>query len=125
MQKEVLRPLFPTYGFLLFDGDVSSLNIIKYSRGINTYLHKSDGYPQIVPKEVINYFQNLQQDDGTFIFDTKCIKYGDNIKILSGVFAGIKAIFKEKTDLNRSNLLINLLGRINIINTKDQMIEKL
>ena len=35
---EVPYPLFPTYGFLLYDGYVSSLNLIKYAKGISYYL---------------------------------------------------------------------------------------
>ena len=51
--KEVKSPLFPTYGFLLFDGNISSLYEIKYSRGVKHYLQKIDGYPQLVPEKII------------------------------------------------------------------------
>ena len=94
---EVSYPLFPTYGFLLYDGYVSSLNLIKYAKGISYYLKKDNGNPGIVPQYIIDKIQ--------------------------GPLIGFNAIFKERVDELRAKLLVNLLGRINIVNLDCQKIE--
>jgi transcriptional antiterminator RfaH len=122
-QKQVLNPIFPTYGFLLYDGNVSSLYKIKYTRGIKNYLMKIDGFPQIVPEQVIKSIQELQQDDGTYLLDPNRFKPGKAVKIMSGALSGISTIFKEQIDQHRSKLIVNFLGRINLVNINSQMIE--
>ena len=120
---EVPYPLFPTYGFLLYDECVSSLNLIKYAKGINCYLHNEVGRPQKVPQYVVDKIQSLKQKDGTYSIDSRFYKYGDRVKIIKGPFIGFNAIFKERVDELRAKLLVNLLGRINIVNLDCHKIE--
>ena len=120
---EVPYPLFPTYGFLLYDGCVSSLNVIKYANGINYYLQNDDGKPQKVPQYIVDKIQSLQQKDGTYRIDSSCYKSGDRVKITKGPLFGLTAIFKERIDEFRAKLSVNLLGRINIVNLDNQKIE--
>ena len=120
---EVPYPLFPTYGFLLYDGYVSSLNLIKYAKGISYYLKKDNGNPGIVPQYIIDKIQSLKQKDGTYSIDSRCYKYGDRVKIIKGPLIGFNAIFKERADELRAKLLVNLLGRINIVNLDCYKIE--
>ena len=120
---EVPSPLFPTYGFLLYDECASSLNLIKYAKGINCYLHNEEGRPQKVPQYIVDKIQSLQQKDGTFRLDSSCYKTGDKVKITKGPLFGLTAIFKERIDEFRAKLLVNLLGRINIVNLDNQKIE--
>ena len=123
-ELKVKYPIFPLYGFLQYDGDVSSLYKIKYSRGVKYYLQHHDGHPQLLPKNVIKAIQSLKQTDGSFKLNPDRFKLGDEVKIIEGVFTGLKAIFKEQIDEWRSSLLINLIGRINKIEIHSQMIEK-
>ncbi len=120
---EVPYPLFPTYGFLLYDGYFPSLNLIKYAKGISYYLQKDNGSPSIVPQYIIDKIQSLQQKDGTYLIDTSFYKSGDKIKIIKGPFMGLSAIFKERVDDWRAKLLINLLGRLNKVDLDNQKIE--
>lgn len=123
-QLKVRRPMFPSYGFLEYDGKLSSLYEVKYSRGVSHYLQNQDGYPQFVPANVIEAIKLLKQEDGSFKLDPNRFKIGDEVNIIEGVFTGIKAIFKEQVDEFRSRLLISLLGRISEIGITTQMIEK-
>ena len=122
-QKQVSHPIFPTYGFLLYDGNASSLYKIKHTRGVKNYLQKIDGFPQIVPEKIIQSIQTLKQEDGTFLLDPNRFASGNAVKIMSGALAGITTIFKEQIDQHRSKLIVNLLGRINLVNINSQMIE--
>ena len=123
-ETKVKYPIFPLYGFLQYDGDVSSLYKIKYSIGIKYYLQHHDGLPQLLSKNVIKAIQSLKQKDGSFKLNPDRFKLGDEVKIIEGVFTGLKAIFKEQIDEWRSCLLIKLIGRINKIEIHSQMIEK-
>jgi len=121
---QVPSPVFPSYGFLSYDGEISSLNKIKYCRGVKNYLHQHNGYPQNVTEGVIKAIQLLQQEDGSYRLDPNRFRSGDKVKIIEGVLAGMIAIVKEKIDERRTQLLVNLLGRINTVNLDCQMIEK-
>lgn len=121
--SELPYPLFPTYGFLLYDGNVSSLNLIKHAKGVNYYLHMDNGQPRIVPKYIIDIIQSLQQKDGAYRIDPSSYEYGDEVKIIKGPLMGFKAIFKERIDELRATLLVNLLGRKNLVNLDNRKIE--
>ena len=81
------------------------------------------GRPQKVPQYIVDKIQSLQQKDGTYRIDSSCYKSGDKVKITKGPLFGFTAIFKEKIDEFRAKLLVNLLGRINIVNLDNQKIE--
>ena len=121
--KQVLSPIFPTYGFLLYDGNVSSLYTIKYTKGVKNYLHRFDGYPHLVSNQIIQSIKSLQLLDGSYMLDPNRFKPGESVQVMSGAIAGITAIFKEQVDKHRSKLLVNLLGRINLVNVNTNMIE--
>lgn len=121
--KQVLSPIFPTYGFLLYDGNVSSLYKIKYARGVKNYLHKFDGLPHFVPNEIIKSIESLKLLDGSYMLNPYRFKSDESVRIISGAIAGITAIFKEQVDKHRSKLLVNLLGRINIVKVNTKMVE--
>ena len=80
------------------------------------YLKNSNGIPFIVPDKIINSILNLKQSDGTYKLNQNYLKPGDDVLIVDGVLSGVKAILKEYIDEQRANLLVNLLGRINLVN---------
>ena len=125
-RKQITKPypIFPSYGFLLYDGDKSLLYKIKYTRGIKDYLKFENGEPQIVPQNIIDTIKSLKQNDGTYILDPNRLKPGDDVIINNGVFKGLKAVFGENIDQKRSELLVNLLGRIHKIKINTNYIEK-
>jgi len=125
-RKKIKKPyaIFPTYAFLLYDGNPSNLNEIKNSIGVKKYLKKNDGYPQIVPDKVIQDIQNLKQEDGSYKLDKNFLKAGDEVLIVDGVLSGIKAILNEYINEKRTQLLINFLGRENKVNLNSGMIER-
>ena len=114
-EYQVKTPMFPFYGFMEYDDQISSLNKLKYTRGINYYLQHSDGLPKVLPWKIINEIQSLKQIDGSYKFNPDRFNIGDEVKIIEGVFVGLKAIFNQKVDNLRSRLLIDLVGRINKI----------
>ena len=125
-RKKILKPypIFPSYAFLLYDGNPLSLNKIKNSIGVKKYLKKTDGFPQIVPDKVIQDIKNLKQSDGSYKLDKNFLKPGDEVLIIDGAMSGIKAIINDYIDERRAQLLVNFLGRINKVNLNTNMIER-
>ena len=124
-RKKVPYPLFPSYGFLKYDGKISSLYKIRYCHGIKYYLQYSNGQPKIISQDVINTIEYLKQKDGSYCLDPGRFKPGDEVNIVEGVLSGMRAIVKERVDECRAKLLINLLGRVNIVNLNMQVIEQI
>ena len=121
--SKIPYPIFPSYGFLFYDGDTSSLLKIKYTQGIKHYLRRNDGEPQFIPNKIIDGIESLKQNDGTYRLDEECFQLGDEVNIIEGSFIGIKAIFKQRIDEWRAQLLVNFLGRINKVTLNTRMIE--
>ena len=117
-------PIFPSYAFLLYDGDPSNLLKINYTRGVKKYLKKLNGFPQVVPNKIIQSIKNLKQNDGTYKLNKDYLRNGDEVLIVDGPLTGIRGILKEYIDDKRANLLINLLGRINLVNFDIGMVER-
>jgi len=117
-------PIFPSYAFLLYDGNPNNLVEINRTRGVKKYLRTGNGIPQIVPNIIINTIQELKQLDGTYKLNNNYLRPGDNVLIIDGVLSGIRAILKEYIDEKRASLLVNFLGRINLVNIDIGMVER-
>ena len=117
-------PIFPNYGFLYYDGNPSNLLKINRTRGVRNYLSKLNGLPQVVPNKITKSINELKQVDGTYKFNKDYLKKGDEIYIVEGALSGIKGILKEYIDDKRALLLVNLLGRMNLVNFDIGMVEK-
>ncbi len=117
-------PIFPNYGFLYYDGNPTNLLKINRTRGVRNYLSNLNGLPQVVPNKIIKNINELKQNDGTYKFDKDYLKKGDEVRIVDGALSGIKGILKEYIDDKRAFLLVNLLGRMNMVNFDIGMVEK-
>ena len=86
-------------------------------------MHKLNGLPRVVPEKVINAIKFLQNQDGSIKLDPRRFATGDNVEIIEGALCGLTAVFKEQVDEFRSKLLVNLLGRMNLINVNSELID--
>ena len=110
--KDVIdvRPLFPTYLFVLFRGD--ELKTIKYTHGVARVICFGLE-PQEVGEEIIAAIRERMDDEGFVKLEPKKVDLspGQKVKIGEGPFAGLDAIFLEELpDRERVVLLLDAVS---------------
>ncbi|GAB2649741.1 transcription/translation regulatory transformer protein RfaH [Vibrio panuliri] len=105
--KKVREPLFPSYIFINFDADVGpSFTTIRSTRGVVDFV-RCGLSPQVVSEDLIVGLKAI--DDSQ-----RCVSEipvsGDIVRVVSGQYLGVQAIYEEPDGERRSFLLINLLN---------------
>ena len=105
-----VRPLFPTYLFVLFRGD--ELKTIKYTHGVARVICFGLE-PQEVDEEIIAAIRERMDAEGFVKLEPKKVELapGQKVKIGEGPFAGLDAIFLEELpDRERVVLLLDAVS---------------
>src|SRR5512134_610128 len=105
-----IRPLFPTYLFVRFDGD--ELKTIKYTHGVARVICFGPE-PHEVGEEIIAAVRARMNEEGVVKLEPKkvVLSPGQRVKIGEGPFAGLDAIFLEELpDRERVVLLLNAVS---------------
>jgi len=105
-----VRPLFPTYLFVLFRGD--ELKTIKYTHGVARVICFGLE-PQEVDEEIIVAIRERMDAEGFVKLEPKKVELapGQKVKIGEGPFAGLDAIFLEELpDRERVVLLLDAVS---------------
>jgi len=105
-----VRPLFPTYLFVLFRGD--ELKTIKYTHGVARVICFGPE-PQEVGEEIIAAIRERMNEEGFVTLEPKKVELspGQKVKIGEGPFAGLDAIFLEELpDRERVVLLLDAVS---------------
>lgn len=105
-----VRPLFPTYLFVLFRGD--ELKTIKYTHGVARVICFGLE-PQEVDEEIIEAIRERMDAEGFVKLEPKKVDLapGQKVKIGEGPFAGLDAIFLEELpDRERVVLLLDAVS---------------
>ena len=105
-----MRPLFPTYLFVRFDGD--ELKTIKYTHGVARVICFGPE-PHEVGEEIIAAIRERMNEEGIVRLESKNISLapGQRVKIGEGPFAGLDAIFLEELpDRERVVLLLDAVS---------------
>ena len=120
-----LAPLFPNYLFIQLDNQVANFNAIRSTRGVGSFVRF--GMKQAVIDNTIieSLKQSLNSEDENKTLD-ELLSYtqGDQLEITTGPFKGLQAIFKTKDGLERSILMVKMLGQENEVTVKNQDFEK-
>lgn len=103
----VTEPVFRNYLFVKFDPAVTSAGKINNSFGVSKLLTFGDVLVKVDAK-IIEGLMALHKKERPV--DTIRPGKGEKVEISKGLFAGLEAIYKEKSGENRSMLLINMLG---------------
>ena len=109
-QEIVLRPLFPRYLFVRVNILEERWRTILSTLGVSNLIGNTDG-PFLIEDDVIDAIQKRAGDDGIFELMPRKFVAGDKIKITSGPFAELEAIFHTVSDTDRALVLLNLMGR--------------
>ncbi|MGR5194723.1 transcription/translation regulatory transformer protein RfaH [Vibrio sp. WZ-1] len=104
----VNEPLFPSYVFAKFDYEQGpTFTSVRSTRGVIDFV-RFGSQPKEVDGALISELRNSehQLDQTTTI---SLPKQGDMVRIKSGQFAGIEAIFQEKDGEKRSMMLVKMI----------------
>ena len=110
---EAIDPLFPRYLFIALDLGAVDISPIRSTLG-TVGLVRFGLTPAVAPSGFVESLIAAEDPDlGCHLHDTEPFKKGDTVDIVSGPFAGTRAIFEEPTPKGRVALLLGLLGRTN------------
>jgi transcriptional antiterminator RfaH len=107
----VPAPLFPRYLFVAFDAADAQWRAIRSTRGVIDMVRNGVD-PVPVPESVINEIRRRSDAEGFVVLAKHLdLKRGARIRIDTGAFSEIEAIFEANRDEDRVVALMSLLGR--------------
>lgn len=120
----VRAPLFPSYIFVQIDMGTQRWRAINSTAGVKR-LVGHEGTPARIAAEVVEGLKEHEQADGflSVVSPAMRLKAGDAVRILRGAFDSCRGIFQARTDNERVEILLEMLGRKVRIVTDAQLIE--
>lgn len=109
--ETVPAPLFPRYFFVHVDPALLGWSTIRSTRGVVDIVQNGSG-PVAVADSMIEQVRRREDANGYIVLKPQAgIQRGAKIRIESGPFADIDAIFEAQRDEDRVLALLSLLGR--------------
>ena len=107
--REVERPLFPRYLFVRASVEGRAHHPIRSTIGVNGIVCHGN-VPIPVPEELIDSLKSKEDSHGTIVLGSAmAFNRGDRVRITSGQFQGIEAMFAEMKDADRVVLLLSMM----------------
>ena len=116
------QPLFKGYLFILAN-DFAQKNVylIRSTRGINSLLKINETLLFVLP-EIIYHLQLNQTQNQSLI--TPHFTAGSSVKIISGIYKGIEAIYQMDNGADRAIVLLSLIHKQTELNLRKQDLQK-
>ncbi|MES2818613.1 MAG: transcription/translation regulatory transformer protein RfaH [Pseudomonadota bacterium] len=105
--KTVVESLFPGYLFIYLAGGANWAPL-RSTRGVNRVVGFGGGMPLRLDSTLIAH---LKQRTQTTTLSTPPLEVGDNVRVTTGNFASLDAIFMAMDGEQRVILLLNMLNR--------------
>jgi transcriptional antiterminator RfaH len=120
-----LQPLFPNYLFISLDKQVANFNSIRSTRGVGSFVRFGLN-PATINNAIINGIKqsNTDEDQHKTLDELLIYHQGDVIKFTKGPFKGLQAIYQTKDGLERSILMVKMLGQESQVIVKNKDFEK-
>lgn len=120
----VRAPLFPNYIFVRIDLETQRWRAINSTVGVKR-LVGHEGIPARIATDVVDDLREHEEADGflSIVSPAKRFKTGDAVRILRGAFDSCRGIFQARTDNERVEILLEMLGRKVRVVTDAQLIE--
>lgn len=106
---EVVEPLFPGYLFLRVDLQTDNVSPVRSTLGVAGMVRFGTHY-QPLPDSVIEYFRQKDAAADSTEMRSSPFRPGDRVRILSGPFAGLEAVYQMSRSEERALLLMHILG---------------
>ena len=117
------QPLFAGYLFIQAnDFAQKKIYLIRSTKGINSLL-KVNETPLYVPHEIIHHLLLNQTQNHSHV--TPHFTAGCSVKIISGIYNGIEAIYQMDNGANRSIVLLSLIQKQTNLNLRKQDLIKI
>jgi transcriptional antiterminator RfaH len=109
--RDKIGPLFPRYLFIRLDLGKDNIAPIRSTRGVSMLVNFS-GLPATVPDPFIDGMLQLADPD-TELFHPEATLFeaGKTVTIVDGPLEGLEAIFRADDGLQRSIILLDILGK--------------
>jgi transcriptional antiterminator RfaH len=112
LKQTALKPLFPNYLFIQLDKQVANFNAIRSTRGVGSFVRFGLNQATI-DNGIINAIKKRvgcdKQDKTMAGLVDHC--QGDSVELTEGSFEGLKAIYQAKNGVERSGLMVKMLGQ--------------
>ncbi len=116
--------LFPGYLFVQLNDKTQNYSPINSTKGVSHFVKFGLHFAK-VPTSVIEFIKTNQHITTEKLINLKKFKPGDNVRISDGVFKDWTAILKCYRPNERVILLMNLFGREQTINIKEESVTDL
>ena len=120
----VKAPLFPSYIFVRIDMETQRWRAINSTVGVKR-LVGHEGTPARIATDVVEGLKQHEQADGFMSMMSPAVRFkaGDAVRILRGAFDSCRGIFQARTDNERVEILLEMLGRKVRVVTDAQLID--
>jgi len=120
-----LSPLFPNYLFIRLDSQVENFNSIRSTRGVGSFVRFGLQQATIASSIIDGIKASLGDEEENKTLE-QLLHYSENeqLDVIEGPFKGLQAIYKAKDGLERSILMVNMLGQENEVIVNNQHFEK-
>ena len=118
-KQKALEPLFPSYIFVCFDFEQGpTFTTVRSTRGVTDFI-RFGVHPKVIEPTLIEELKNFLPNFEAA--QTNLPKQGDVVRIKSGQFEGIEAIYQESDGEKRSFMLVKMINQevSMIIDNKD------
>lgn len=117
--------LFPNYIFVKLDNEKDNFNAIRSTRGVGNFVRFGLNYGKVSTKFISQLSSDLNNKSELTNLETLTnLSKGDELVISKGPLTGLKGIYQCKDGLERSILLLNILGKENEVIIENDQFEK-
>lgn len=108
-KSQVVEILFPGYLFVNFRNPASSINSVKNTRGVQSFV-SFGGTPARVPYALIQELKEKTKPSENLLI-SNFPKRGDKLKVIDGPFNGISVVFSQPNGDERAEVLLNIMNQ--------------
>lgn len=110
-----IEAMFSRYLFIQLNQVTDNWSPIRSTIGVSSMV-SLNGMPTSIPNSLIEYFKSGQDEHGVFLIEEKRLNPGDPVRVIDGVFNGLKGIFEARTSRERVSILLNIAGQFTRVN---------
>ena len=108
-KSQIIEILFPGYLFVNFRNPASSIQSVKNTRGVHSFV-SFGGTPARVPCALIQKLKEKTKLAENLLI-SNLPKRGDKLKVINGPFNGMSVVFSKPNGNDRAQVLLNIMSQ--------------